>query len=75
VREIANDHAEAHRQAAARRADAAAVDVDEDVAAGFQNAESRDAESRVDSENAADADGGQLLDDRGRYASSMSADV
>ena len=60
VRQVAHDHAESNRKAAAGRADAAAADVDEAVAADVENAEARDAKSGIDAEDATDADGKYL---------------
>ena len=52
VRQVAHDDAEPHGQARAGGANAAAADVDERVAARFEYAETGDAQSGVDAEDA-----------------------
>ena len=79
VREVAHDHAEAHRQAAGAGAHAAARDVDEPLpCASIDDAEAGDAQSRVDAEDPAHRQRGSrqwLLDDDGGAARAVTISI
>jgi hypothetical protein len=74
VRDVAGDDAEPHRQAVTARANAAAGDIGQRVAVLDDEAETGDAQPRIDAEDAAgrrDRGDGDVA----TYASSSSADV